>query len=184
MSESSDERGGDDRAAAPEPADDLTSLGLDELRRKRKEADKEEQELSYIRRLLQGRMDIIEAEIRRRRGEGEELIDSLPRILAGNQGAARRPAQGRFLANEDPTGADDAHEGESALTDGSIADIASQDDRELLQALDSLRAHERSVSDGRARVHELIDRLSAELTRRYRDGTAQVDELLAAARRT
>ena len=183
MSDSDDVQGGDDRGLASEPADDLMSLDLDELRRRRKEAGKEEQELSYIRRLLQGRMDIIEAEIRRRRGEGDELLDSLPRILAGNQGPARRPAQGRFQSNDDPTGTDEAGEGEAMLSDDSIANIATRNDRELLEALDSLRNHERVVSDGRSRVHELIDRLSAELTRRYRDGSAQVDELLAAARR-
>jgi hypothetical protein len=46
-----------------------------------------------------------------------------------------------------------------------------------------LTDHERIVSDTRAQIHRQIDRLSTELTRRYREGTAQVDDLLAAARR-
>ena len=52
--------------------DYLTALGeqsLAEVRALRDEAEQEEVDLSYIRRLLQGRMDIVRAELSRRDGK-------------------------------------------------------------------------------------------------------------------
>ncbi len=46
--------------------DDLDQLTLQELRERRHDAEQEDADLSYIRRLLQGRLDIIRAEIERR----------------------------------------------------------------------------------------------------------------------
>ena len=45
---------------------DLTELSLEDLRVARRRAEKDEQDLSYVRRLLHGRIDIIKAEVRRR----------------------------------------------------------------------------------------------------------------------
>jgi hypothetical protein len=46
--------------------DDLEALSLQELRERRHDAEQEDADLSYIRRLLQGRLDIIRAERDRR----------------------------------------------------------------------------------------------------------------------
>ncbi len=62
----------------------LTDLPLKELRSRRDLADTVETELSYYRRLLHGRMDLLAFEQRRRRGEEtRSLIDALPEILTG-----------------------------------------------------------------------------------------------------
>ncbi|HEY0871271.1 MAG TPA: aerial mycelium formation protein, partial [Acidothermaceae bacterium] len=63
--------------------DGLASLPLSEVRELRDQAEQEEADLSYLRRMLQGRVDIINAELPRRRGDaGGSIIDQLPRILA------------------------------------------------------------------------------------------------------
>ncbi|BFO22693.1 hypothetical protein SHKM778_90810 [Streptomyces sp. KM77-8] len=45
---------------------DLFVLGLTELREVRRDAQRDETDLSYVRRLLQGRIDILRAELARR----------------------------------------------------------------------------------------------------------------------
>ena len=161
----------------------LAELSLAELRQSRRDAELEEQELSYVRRLLHGRIDIIRAEVRRRAGEGEELIANLSTILSDHP-AGGKPGQGRFVSLNDPTREDGtAREAEVALSELASVNVSTATDGELRECLGSLTDHERIVSDTRAQIHRQIDRLSTELTRRYREGTAQVDDLLAAARR-
>ena len=44
----------------------IDSVDLDDVRGRRREAEQEDADLSYIRRMLQGRMDILRAELSRR----------------------------------------------------------------------------------------------------------------------
>ena len=175
--------GATDPGARKPKSIDLTDLTLDDLRVKRRQAEKEEQDLSYVRRLLHGRIDIIKAEINRRSGSGEDLIANLSTILADSPSRGQK-FQGRYLGIEDsdlshPV-AQDAHR---ALGGLSTTNLAAVSDEELRSALAGLTAHERSVSDARQLLHKKIDGMGSELTRRYREGSAQVDDLLAAARR-
>ena len=55
-----------DKVLDPEFVEGLRQISLDELRGRRKEAEQEETDLSYMRRLLQGRLDILRAELARR----------------------------------------------------------------------------------------------------------------------
>lgn len=184
MSESADGRTRSDRVLDVTYSKGLEALSIDELRARRKEAEKEEQELSYVRRLLHGRIDIIKAEVRRRSGEdeGQDIIANLSTILADTPSSGR-PGQGRYHSIEGP--GDDAAgpEAELALAEPSMVNIASMDDDQLQDAIKGLQAHERQVSEGRNQVHQVIDRLSGELTRRYREGSADVNDLLSAARK-
>src|SRR4051795_13701879 len=63
---------------------DVESNTVEELRSKHAECLELETEVSYVRRLTQARIDILEAEIRRRSTGGslEDLIQQLPQILA------------------------------------------------------------------------------------------------------
>ena len=162
---------------------DLTELSLEDLRVARRRAEKDEQDLSYVRRLLHGRIDIIKAEVRRREGSGDELIASLPSILADTPSGGKQP-QGRHISIDD---ADLNHpvaqEAHNALGSLSTTNLSAVSDEELELAMESLTAHERSVSEARTLLHKKIDGMGSELTRRYREGSAQVDDLLAAARR-
>src|SRR5690242_10810807 len=69
-----------------EIVDGRTALSMDELRAKRAESQAVEVGLSYLRRLAQGRLDIVAAEQRRRAEGGEpvdhdHLVESLSDIL-------------------------------------------------------------------------------------------------------
>ncbi|MCG6495016.1 ABC transporter substrate-binding protein [Kitasatospora sp. A2-31] len=174
-----------DRAAEP----DLEGLGLDQLRTLRRETLEQEADLSYLRRLLHGRMDILRAELDRRPGSsvlvpaGAEgapagaLLDRLPAILTDAPSTVRRSA--RHVTVGPPRGLQSQVEADALMGDVQLADLAAHPAEELLAALDRLRAHEREVSGRRQLLLRTADGCSAEITRRYRDGEARVDDLLA-----
>jgi anti-sigma-K factor RsiG len=80
-----------------EPFPDLASLSDADLKRHIDELTKEEQEVSYRRRILHGRIDLLRAELQARLREKPESIldevdvDHLAAILAGK---AAPPAEG------------------------------------------------------------------------------------------
>jgi len=59
-------------------------------------------------------------------------------------------------------------------------DLSSLSSEELIQYADALHEFEQARSHERRELFTRIDELSAELVRRYRDGEANVDGLLAA----
>src|SRR3954467_313585 len=73
-----------DRVLGPEYLADLDRRSLDELRDMDQECGEIESELSYVRRLAQARIDIIQAEVDRRASGGSvgDLVESLSKILA------------------------------------------------------------------------------------------------------
>jgi hypothetical protein len=80
---------GNRRKAALEPFPDLDTLSDDELKRLIDELQQEEQEISYRRRILHGRIDILRAELvaRLQKSEGRSVleqvdVDRLTEILA------------------------------------------------------------------------------------------------------
>lgn len=162
-------------------ADYLTGIDariLAEVRRLRDDAEQEETDLSYLRRLLHGRIDILKAELSRRNGESEgDLIASLPHILADGARPAPR-GLGRHLAVE-PTAVNEHRRGpEVLLNDVDSADLPARSTEELTAVMTALEAEERSYSDQRRAVQRVVDACSAEITRRYREGSASVTDLL------
>src|ERR1700712_3159126 len=81
-----------DKVLAEDYLAGLSELPMAEVRSLRDEAGQEETDLSYLRRLLQGRIDIVGAAMGRRSGSGDgRLVEELPRILAE---PSRTPARG------------------------------------------------------------------------------------------
>ena len=79
-----------------EPAflENATTQPMAEVRRLRREAEQQEVNLSYTRRLLQGRLDIVRRELQRRaENDGRSLVDLLPEILVGEGPRARARAR-------------------------------------------------------------------------------------------
>jgi hypothetical protein len=168
-----------DKVLAEDYLADVTSLSLAEVRTLRDEADQEETDLSYLRRLLQGRVDLVAAEIRRRgSGDEGELVGQLPAILADETPRQQAFGLGRHRATE-PTNAGASRRAEEKLAAVDVTNLGARSDDELRELLEILRKQEREVSDTRRRVQEVFDAASAELTRRYRDGEADVNALLA-----
>jgi hypothetical protein len=69
---------------------------------------------------------------------------------------------------------------EQAVDDVAASDPSSLDDAALTAAVAHLTELERKVSENRHRVQAVMDQLTAEVARRYRDGEAHVEDVLAA----
>jgi RsiG-like len=147
---------------------ELSDRSADELRGMHAECLELETEVSYVRRLTQARIDILEAEIgRRERGDSlEDLINNLPEILAdsgprGNPASSRLPMQ--MAPEQDSEWAPRLEAFDRTLTN---LTVLSED--ELRGAIDGLRALEREVSDQRRALFGVIDRIDLELADRLR----------------
>lgn len=156
----------------------LDEMPIDELRSRRALCDEVDVELSYYRRLLHGRMDLLAFELRRRRGEEERsLIEALPEILSGPP--APRTSRGRNVPVALPDlPAKGRREIDRVLDDDFLAHLPTLDEEELASIRQTLTDAETEISEQRRRVYEVYEQAQAELTRRYREGLADVDELL------
>lgn len=166
-----------DQVLDPDYTEGIEDLSLDELRRRRDLAEEVERELSYYRRLIHGRMDLIAFELRRRRGEeSRSLIEALPQILAGGLGGGVEPGRLRHITVEldlpEVTGRRDI---DKVLDDEATTRITTMTEEELTSFQDALAFAERPVSEQRGNVHEVIDMLQAEIIERYRRGLADSD---------
>jgi hypothetical protein len=174
-----DTKRGIDVVKSPDFLGDVEALPLDDLRTKRALCDRLDTEYSYYRRQIHGRMDILAFELRRRSGEEDRsLIEALPEILAGPGGEEPAPT-GRQITVKLPELPDiGRREIDRILEDDFLAHLPelSGEDLEVIQA--QLTEAEHEVSEDRRIVFEAFERLQAELTRRYRDGLADADELL------
>jgi hypothetical protein len=168
-----------DRVLADDYVADLGSRTLADLRAARDGAEQEETDVSYLRRLVQGRIDILRAELARRSGSGSgSLLADLPQILGehGPRPAAR--GMGRHSTIE-PSRADEHRRYVEALVaDVDLSDVAARSDEELRSALGVFEREESDLSDKRRRLFAVLDAFSTEITRRYRDGEADVADLL------
>jgi hypothetical protein len=158
--------------------EDLETATLDDVRQRRREAEQEDADLSYIRRMLQGRMDILRAELSRRSNGGDDkLVDHLSRILS-DVGRADH-GLGRYLTVE-PSRVDEHRRAvEQVIADVGVSDVEGHSDDEVRAALARVEEFERGVSEDRQAVQQVMDALTAEVTRRYRTGAASVEDLLA-----
>lgn len=171
-----------DRVLSPDYIADLDGLDLAEVRARRDDAAQEETDLSYLRRLLHGRIDIVRAELRRRaEGGSEPVVGQLARILADN---ALAPATGSGRHQSLEPSRAEAHRRhiEALVSDADLSDVGSLPDERLQLALHTYVAEEASVSARRREVQAVMDHLNEEIGGRYRAGRASVDDLLAAER--
>lgn len=162
--------------------DGLGALPVTELRAKRATCREVETKLSYLRRLIQGHHDIVGGELARRReggvpGDVASLVDKLPAILSDR---VRGPGQGRLTATMEPGELSGELVDRVAVVTRrvSLDEATVPDDAELEEVAGELAALETEVSATRRAMFDRIDTIEAELTRRYRDGEANVDDLL------
>ncbi|MEU9452260.1 aerial mycelium formation protein [Streptomyces sp. NPDC048277] len=162
-------------AEPPEP--DLTRLSLPELRVLRRDAQRDEADLSYVRRLLQGRIDILRAELARRSPAGAaSVVDRLPEILT--DAPARHRSSARHVTLGTPHNEEYRRLAADMLAEVELSDLEARTDPELTAAMGRLVRYEQEVSRRRQRLQRTADDSSGEIARRYREGEAQVDDLL------
>jgi hypothetical protein len=159
-----------DRVLAPEFAEGLQDIEQDELRRRRDLSRAELEYLSFLRRLLQGRRDILQAELDRRRrgGDQETLLAQIAAILAD---APTGQSRGEALVLSVPDEEIDLarRRVERLVSDARLSDLPRLSDDELEDAVAGIDEEERAISDARSRVIEVHDMLQAELVRRIRE---------------
>jgi hypothetical protein len=169
-----------DRVLAEDYLAGLRQAPLPDVRSLRDEAEQEEVDLSYIRRLIQGRMDIVRAELNRREGTGPTgtLVEGLAQTLADEP---RGPARGlgRHVTIEPSRVDSHRRYVEALVADVDLTDTAVRTSDELHHAMRVLSDEEQVLSAKRRQVQTVMDACSAEITRRYRDGEADVSSLLA-----
>lgn len=156
---------------------DLHALRLPELRSLRRAAQQEEADLSYVRRLLQGRIDILRAERTRRTAPGSPLLDLLPQILTDSPSSHRSSA--RHVTLGTPHSEKYRQLAEEMLAEVELSDLTARTDDELRDAMGRLVRYEQRVSHRRHALQRTADDCSTEIARRYREGEAQVDDLLS-----
>jgi hypothetical protein len=154
------------RVLDPAYLDGIDAKSVEDVRTMHAECLELETEVSYVRRLAQARIDIVEAELDRRTSGGslEDLINDLPNILA-DPGPRAAPASSRLplklAPDEESEWAPDLEE-----TDTLLANLPSLSEEELRDAVEQLRTLERDVSDERRALFGVIDRIDQDLAAR------------------
>jgi hypothetical protein len=160
-----------DRVQDPVFLEGIDGLTLPDLRARRDECLAEREYLSLLRRLVQGRAEILKAELESRGSDGDTspLVGRLAEILAGDepQTASRGEAVRVGVPEEEMLLA--RRRVERLVADAGISDPASLDDAQLTEAVELLAQEERTVSDTRRSVLQILDHLQDELKRRYRE---------------
>ncbi len=172
-----------DRVLAPDYVQHLDQLDLAEVRGRRDDAAQEETDLSYLRRLLHGRIDIVKAEQKRRsEGGSSSVVERLAEILADNVVGPAPSGSGRHQPLEPSRAEAHRRHVEALVSDADLTDVSSLPDDRLALALTTYVSEEESVSRRRREVQKVVDLLNDEIGARYRAGSASVDKLLAAER--
>lgn len=160
-----------------ETPSDPSGLPLDELRRVREQLQHEDDAVSYARRVAQARLDLVNTERSRRgRPDDADLRDDLSAVLSQHltAGAARPPRPA-----DDLSGSAAAVELDAICAENGFSRLDELDESELATLGSALDDFEQRISSERRDRFERIDALTAELVRRYRDGEADIDSLLA-----
>ncbi|MGW7277298.1 RsiG family protein [Streptomyces sp. NPDC054844] len=168
---------------ADPPGHDLIALSLPELRTLRRDAQRDEADLSYVRRLLQGRIDILRAELARRRPASVvttaakgSVVERLSEILT--DAPARQRSSARHVTLGTPRSEECRRLAAEMLGEVELSDLTARTDVELTAGMGRLVRYEQQISRRRQRLQRTADDCSAEIARRYREGEAQVDDLL------
>ena len=158
-----------DRIRDPSYLDGIESRSLEDVRARRDESMAEREYLSLLRRLVQGRAEILKAELASRGSDDDRrLVDRLSEILASDQPVTSRgeamkvslPEAEMLLARRRI---------ERLVADAGISDPTTLDVASLAEAVEQLTIEEANVSEARGAVIAVLDTLQAELKRRYKD---------------
>lgn len=167
-----------DRIREPRFVEGLSALSLEELRSRRDDCLAEREYLSLLRRLVQGRAEILKAEIERRGGGPAEgsLVERLAEILSAEPQGSHTPSRGEAVRITVPE--DEMllarRRVERLVADAGLSDPGSLDDERLARAVELLGQEEREVSGARNEVFDALNAVQDELKRRYKDDPSLV----------
>jgi hypothetical protein len=178
-----------DRVLSPGYAEDLGDLPAEELHELRQEAEQEEVDLSYARRLLQGRLDLLRAAQLQRRDDpeghvpagqrsDEEIVRDLVAAMTTDETPRRDHGLGRHMDVEPSRVGEHRRAAELAVADPRVSDTDNLSDEQLAEAIERISGLEQQVSLNRQRVQQVSDALTEEVSRRFRDGELAVSDSL------
>ncbi len=153
----------------------IDGLGIDEVRALRDECLFEREQLSLLRRMIQGRGEILKAEVDARGDGGASgpLVDRLSAVLTDDAHAATSRGEALRLGVPDPSTLHTRRSAERLVADAGISDPSALDDEQLQAAIESLLAEEQRISETRADVISALDAVQDELKRRYKEDPSQ-----------
>ncbi|MEY2779055.1 MAG: hypothetical protein RL623_235 [Actinomycetota bacterium] len=154
-----------------------SELDLAGIRAARAELQSQEDAVSFVRRMAQGRLDIARDEQRRR--SANMPTSNTATDLAGvfgqeHGGGSARPPRETNVSTDHPL----VVELEQLCERIGFGSIRTLDVDALQRVIDELAAFENARSGERRALFDQIDALTAELVKRYKDGGANVDALL------
>lgn len=146
-------------------------MTLADIRARRHELQAAEDAVSFVRRMAQGRLDLVHDEQRRRASGAEPPSGSLAERLAevfGQQhgGGSARPPRETDVPADHPLSV----QLDELCDEHRFAELESLDDRTLSDLESALGMFEKECSRQRHQLFEEIDALTAELVRRVREG--------------
>lgn len=163
MTDVEDKQGGLALAEVDAPPDVWDQLSLADLRLHRRRLSEEEEKISYWRRLVHARIDVLEAESKHER---PLRLDELIRVLGDTGMGHTRTALVSVRAAEDLPEL-------PVLKDMWITELDPNDKDAIQEAVDRLRLAEAQLTDYRRALHRNLDAATAELIVRYqRDPTS------------
>ena len=157
-----------DRVLDPAYLAGMADADTEQLHEMKTECVELETEASFVRRLAQARIDILEAETRRRAEGGSlaDLIANLSQILA-DPGPRPGPAQAHLPQRLAPSPDIRWTRGlETLVGDATLARLPDLSDEELADVRHQLVDLEAEVSSVRKSLHEVLHRLERELAQR------------------
>ncbi len=167
-------------------ADDaLANIGtrpITELRSFRYDANRVEGDVSMVRRVAQGRLDIIGHEVQRRAGDGDpgqlnNLLYDLPDIMADASETGAPSGRAVEINEPGPVAATLGTRLDSVISPRELSGVGELDDDRLLEVFKRVEGMEQELSDLRRQLHDRIDAVQNEIGRRYRDGEASIEGL-------
>ena len=173
------------RLLDPAYTEDLSERPLEQLRAMRSEFDRAETAVSYLRRVVQGRIDVVQGILRHvRSGDADlaSLVEELPAIIGA--GPPRPAGPGRLPTRlapdlEAPVADDLTADVDAVLDPGRLGELPAMSPAELEQLSARLVEVEERVSAERRELHEKMDTVQAEIVTRYKSGQVSADGLLA-----
>jgi len=167
-----------DRVADQRYVAGIADKSTEDLRGMRAECTDLENGVSYVRRLAQGRLDLMIAELGRRDsgrgGDAAGLVAQLPDLLSeGGRAAGSGRLTGDLEPPEEVVGPL-TQRLDAAAGPGAISGVTELDDAGLTAGIAALRDFESQLSEARRSVHSTVDAINEELAQRYQAGDSPV----------
>lgn len=161
--------------------DEYSALDLESIRVLRSQASANEEAVSYLRRVVQVRLDIVTSELDNRRSGGSpsdvsDLISRLPGLLfdAHTVSGSNRPPSSLKV----PDVSDDLMAMvDAVLPTSQLVALNELSEQEIVALSDETKELESEISATRRRLHGVIDSLGRELAQRFRADGSQVGSI-------